>query len=52
DDDDNDDKESTILLNEIISQIPPSKAITPVLPTMEPKDSLIMGDEHLSTILE
>ncbi|GKB54397.1 hypothetical protein Tco_0905150, partial [Tanacetum coccineum] len=52
DEDDNDDEESTIPLNEIISQIPPSKAITPVLPTMEPEDSLIMGDEHLSTILE
>ncbi|GJX58153.1 hypothetical protein Tco_0289543 [Tanacetum coccineum] len=25
-------------------------AITPVLPTMEPDNSLIMGDEHLSTI--
>ncbi|GJR66691.1 hypothetical protein Tco_0012756 [Tanacetum coccineum] len=39
----------TIPLNEIISQIPPSNAITPVLPTMEPEDSLSMGDEHLST---
>ncbi|GJS74830.1 hypothetical protein Tco_0707671 [Tanacetum coccineum] len=28
------------------------KAITPDLPTEEPEDSLIMGDEHLSTILE
>ncbi|GJT48024.1 hypothetical protein Tco_0974181 [Tanacetum coccineum] len=52
DDDDNDDEESTIPLNEIISQIPPSIAITPVLPTMEPKDSLNIGDEHLSTIPE
>ncbi|GKE78102.1 hypothetical protein Tco_1544222, partial [Tanacetum coccineum] len=42
--------ESTIPLNEIISQIPPSIAITPVLPTIEPEDSLIMGDENLSTI--
>ncbi|GKC32079.1 hypothetical protein Tco_1039373 [Tanacetum coccineum] len=42
-------RESTIPLNEIISQIPPSIAITPVLPTMEPEDSL-MGDENLSTI--
>ncbi|GJT80731.1 hypothetical protein Tco_1055073, partial [Tanacetum coccineum] len=50
DDDDNDDEESTIPLIEIISQIPPSNAITPVLPTMEPEDSLIMGDENLSTI--
>ncbi|GKD11060.1 hypothetical protein Tco_1190745 [Tanacetum coccineum] len=52
DDDDGDDEESTIPLNEIISQIPPSNAITPVLPTMKPEDSLSMGDEHLSTILE
>ncbi|GJY53857.1 hypothetical protein Tco_0445521, partial [Tanacetum coccineum] len=52
DDDDYDYEESTIPLNEIISQIPPSIAITPVLPTLEPEDSRIMGDEHLSTILE
>ncbi|GJY90766.1 hypothetical protein Tco_0505962 [Tanacetum coccineum] len=53
DDDDNDDyEESTIPLNEIISQLPQSIAITPVLPTMEPEDSLIVGDEHLSTIPE
>ncbi|GJT50663.1 hypothetical protein Tco_0976820 [Tanacetum coccineum] len=45
-----DDEESTILLNEITSQIPLSIAITPVLPTMEAEDSLIMGDEDLSTI--
>ncbi|GJU61014.1 hypothetical protein Tco_1238780 [Tanacetum coccineum] len=48
--DDDDDEESTIPLNEIISQILLSNVITPVLPTMEPKDSLSMGDEHLSTI--
>ncbi|GKB25695.1 hypothetical protein Tco_0865096 [Tanacetum coccineum] len=48
--DDDDDEESTIPLNEVISQIPPSIAITPVLPTMEPEESLIMGDENLSTI--
>ncbi|GKA17349.1 hypothetical protein Tco_0697186 [Tanacetum coccineum] len=42
----------TIPLNEIVSQIPPSIAITTVLPTMEPEDSLIMGNEELSTILE
>nr|GFA29693.1 hypothetical protein [Tanacetum cinerariifolium] len=47
-----DDKESTISLNEIVSQIPPSIAITPVLPTVEPEHSLIMGDEDLCTILE
>ncbi|GKA90921.1 hypothetical protein Tco_0812791 [Tanacetum coccineum] len=47
-----DDEESTIPLNEIISQIPPSIVITLVLPTMEAEDSLIMGDENLSTIPE
>ncbi|GKA65787.1 hypothetical protein Tco_0765494 [Tanacetum coccineum] len=52
DNDDDDDEESTIPLNEIISQIPSSIAITPVLPTMEPEDSLIMGGENLSTIPE
>ncbi|GKA62227.1 putative ribonuclease H-like domain-containing protein [Tanacetum coccineum] len=44
--------ESTIPLNEIVSQIPPSIAIMPVLPTLEPEDSRIMVDEHLSTIPE
>ncbi|GKC26589.1 hypothetical protein Tco_1033883 [Tanacetum coccineum] len=42
----------TIHLNEIVSQIPPSIAIIPVLLTIEPEDSLIMGDEDLSTIPE
>ncbi|GJY72902.1 hypothetical protein Tco_0477333 [Tanacetum coccineum] len=51
-DDDYDYEESTIPLNEIDSQIPPSNAITPVLPTLEPEDSFIMGDEQLSTIIE
>ncbi|GKF25679.1 hypothetical protein Tco_0081573 [Tanacetum coccineum] len=51
-DDDDDGEESTIPLNEITSQIPPSIEITPVLPTMEPEDSFIMRDENLSTILE
>ncbi|GJV05857.1 hypothetical protein Tco_1343513 [Tanacetum coccineum] len=50
DDDDYDYEESTIPLNKIISQIPPFIAITPVLPTLEPEDSLIMRDEYLSTI--
>ncbi|GKC70019.1 hypothetical protein Tco_1115902 [Tanacetum coccineum] len=50
--DDDDEEESTIPLNEIISQLPQSIAITPVLPTMEPEDSLIMGNEELSTIPE
>ncbi|GJR38283.1 hypothetical protein Tco_1213967 [Tanacetum coccineum] len=52
DDDDYDYKESTIPLNEIVPQIPPSIAITPVLLTLEPEDSLIMGNEDLSTIPE
>ncbi|GJU79745.1 hypothetical protein Tco_1282110 [Tanacetum coccineum] len=52
DDDDYDYEKSIIPLNAIDSQIPPSNAITPVLPTIEPKDSLSMGDEHLSTIPE
>ncbi|GKA54476.1 hypothetical protein Tco_0753425 [Tanacetum coccineum] len=50
--DDDDDEKSTIPMNEIFSQIPPSIAITPVLPIMEPEDSLIMGDKNLSTIPE
>ncbi|GJU21877.1 hypothetical protein Tco_1155219 [Tanacetum coccineum] len=52
DDDDYDYKESTIPLNEIISQIPSSIAITPILLTLEPEDSLIMGNEELNTIPE
>ncbi|GJQ96042.1 putative reverse transcriptase domain-containing protein [Tanacetum coccineum] len=48
-DDDDDDEEITIPLNEITSPIPP---IILVLPTMEPKDSLIIGNEELSTIPE
>nr|GEV89017.1 retrotransposon protein, putative, Ty3-gypsy subclass [Tanacetum cinerariifolium] len=45
-------QECTIPSNEIVSQIPLSIAIISVLPTMEPEDSLIMGDEDLSTNLE
>ncbi|GJZ98581.1 hypothetical protein Tco_0671034 [Tanacetum coccineum] len=48
--DDDDYEESTIPLNENVSQIPPSNAITPVLPILELEDSLIMGNEELSTI--
>ncbi|GJX16280.1 hypothetical protein Tco_0217112 [Tanacetum coccineum] len=44
--------ESTIPLNDITSQIPPSIAIALVLPIKDSKDSLIMGDENLSTIPE
>ncbi|GJV25138.1 hypothetical protein Tco_1377833 [Tanacetum coccineum] len=50
--DDDDYEESIIPLNEIVYQIPPSIAITPDLLIMEPEDSLIMGDENLSTIPE
>ncbi|GJR14423.1 hypothetical protein Tco_0797075 [Tanacetum coccineum] len=49
---DDDDEESSIPLRDIISILPPSIAITLVLPTLEPKDSLIMGNEELSTIPE
>ncbi|GKC21420.1 hypothetical protein Tco_1023570 [Tanacetum coccineum] len=52
DDDDYDYEASTIPLNEINSQIPPSIAITLVLLTLVPEDSLIMGDEELNTIPE
>ncbi|GJV11742.1 hypothetical protein Tco_1353283 [Tanacetum coccineum] len=44
-DDDDDDDEYTIIYRK-------PKAITPDLPTVEPNNSLIMGDEHLSTIPE
>nr|GEW16888.1 hypothetical protein [Tanacetum cinerariifolium] len=53
-DDDDDDKERTIPLRDIISQLPPSIVITTsplVLPTFkDPKDSLIMGNKDLNTI--
>nr|GFB56363.1 hypothetical protein [Tanacetum cinerariifolium] len=55
DDDDYDYEESTIPLNEIISQIPPSTVITtspPVLPIEDPEVSLIIGNEELNTIPE
>ncbi|GJR29161.1 hypothetical protein Tco_1105393 [Tanacetum coccineum] len=49
--DDDDDEESSIPLRDIIiSRLPPCIAITPVLITKEPVDSLIMEDEHLDTI--
>ncbi|GJU64916.1 hypothetical protein Tco_1246751 [Tanacetum coccineum] len=49
-DDDDDDEESSIPLRDIISELPLSVAIAPVLPTKEPDHSLSMRDEHLSTI--
>ncbi|GJW08390.1 hypothetical protein Tco_1570813 [Tanacetum coccineum] len=45
-----DDDEYTIQYKEYLENS--SKAITPDLPTEEPEDSLIMGDEHLSIIPE
>ncbi|GKB74118.1 hypothetical protein Tco_0935530, partial [Tanacetum coccineum] len=50
-----DDEDDSIHLRDIIARYSPSIAITfslPVLPTREPEDSLIMGNEELSTILE
>nr|GEY02993.1 hypothetical protein [Tanacetum cinerariifolium] len=49
-DDDNDEESSTPLRDIIIFEIPPCIAITSILSTKEPKDSLIMEDEHLDTI--
>ncbi|GKA72738.1 hypothetical protein Tco_0778954, partial [Tanacetum coccineum] len=46
--DDDDDEESSIRVRDIISKLPLCVAITPE----EPDDSLSIGDEHLSTILE
>nr|GEV64149.1 hypothetical protein [Tanacetum cinerariifolium] len=51
-DDDDDEESSTPLRDIIISKLHPCIAITPVLFIEEPKDSLIMGDEHLDTIFE
>ncbi|GKD00054.1 hypothetical protein Tco_1170328 [Tanacetum coccineum] len=50
-----DDEDDSIPLRDIIARYSPSVAITsspPDLPTREPEDSLIMGDEHLDTIPE
>ncbi|GJW46359.1 hypothetical protein Tco_0078005 [Tanacetum coccineum] len=49
--DDDDDKESSIPLKDvIIFGLPPCVAVTPVLLTEEPVDYLIIEDEHLDTI--
>ncbi|GJX96462.1 hypothetical protein Tco_0352260 [Tanacetum coccineum] len=49
--DDDDDEESSIPLKDIIiSGLPPCVAVTPVLITEEPVDSLIIEDEHLDSI--
>ncbi|GKC49013.1 hypothetical protein Tco_1071758 [Tanacetum coccineum] len=51
--DDDDDEESYIHLRDIIIyELPPCIAITLVLLTKEPDNSLSMGDKHLSTIPE
>ncbi|GJU66807.1 hypothetical protein Tco_1253066 [Tanacetum coccineum] len=50
DDDDDDDEEYSIQVSTFYKKSP--IAITPVLPTVEPEDSLSMGDEHLSTVPE
>ncbi|GKB72081.1 hypothetical protein Tco_0933493 [Tanacetum coccineum] len=47
---DDDDDEYTIQYREYLENS--SNAITPVLPIEEPDNSLSIGDEHLSTILE
>nr|GEW40001.1 hypothetical protein [Tanacetum cinerariifolium] len=52
DDDDDDEESSTPLRDIIIFKLLSCIAITPVLSTEEPKDSLIIGDEHLDTIPE
>ncbi|GJR20964.1 hypothetical protein Tco_0969491 [Tanacetum coccineum] len=49
--DDDDDEESSIPLRDIIIfELPTCIAITPILLTDEPVDSLIMEDKHLDTI--
>ncbi|GJW92526.1 hypothetical protein Tco_0170079 [Tanacetum coccineum] len=50
-DDDDDDEEYSIPLKDM-PQIYPSIALAPVSSIMEPEDSLIMGNEELSTIPE
>ncbi|GJY97237.1 hypothetical protein Tco_0514147 [Tanacetum coccineum] len=47
---DDDDEESSIPLSDVISELPLCVAITPVVSTEEPDNSLSMGDEHLDTI--
>nr|GEX51021.1 26S proteasome regulatory complex, non-ATPase subcomplex, Rpn2/Psmd1 subunit [Tanacetum cinerariifolium] len=51
-DDDDDEESSSLLRDIIISELPSCIAITLVLATEEPKDSLIIGDEHLDSIPE
>nr|GEX95602.1 hypothetical protein [Tanacetum cinerariifolium] len=51
-DDDDDEESSTPLRDIILFELPLCIAITPILSTREPKNSLIVGDEHLDTIPE
>nr|GEY80775.1 reverse transcriptase domain-containing protein [Tanacetum cinerariifolium] len=51
-DKDDDEESSTPLRDVIISELPPCIVITPVLSIEDPKDSLIIGDEHLDIIPE
>ncbi|GKA11810.1 hypothetical protein Tco_0691356 [Tanacetum coccineum] len=51
-DDDYDYEESSIPLRDIISELPLSVAITSDLLTLEPEDSLIIGNKDLSTVPE
>nr|GEY04870.1 hypothetical protein [Tanacetum cinerariifolium] len=50
--DDDDEESSTLLRDIMIYELPPCIAITPVLSTKEPKDSLVMRDKYLDTIPE
>nr|GEZ44723.1 hypothetical protein [Tanacetum cinerariifolium] len=50
-DDDEDEERSISLKDNIISGLPPCAAITPISSTEKLVDSLIMGHEHLDTIL-
>nr|GEX05715.1 hypothetical protein [Tanacetum cinerariifolium] len=50
-DDDDDEERSNYLKDNIISRLPPCAAITPISLIEEPVDSLIIGDEHLNTIM-
>nr|GEW42865.1 prolyl oligopeptidase family protein [Tanacetum cinerariifolium] len=47
-----DDEESTISLNEIISQNPSSIAITPILPIEDPDDFLITGKKESDEVIK
>ncbi|GJW80100.1 hypothetical protein Tco_0144075 [Tanacetum coccineum] len=46
----NDEEIDSISLRDIYARYSTSKAITPDLPTVDPDNSLSMGDEHLDTI--